>query len=99
MFLFQSPKSLVSGDISTETAASDSTFPNAGVSIGSSAMLAAIAVGVALLLVLVLASVAVCYIRRRICQVDGKAQPVSILHLIQTIQLLLPRTLHTFHDF
>lgn len=83
VFIFQSPKSLVSSDMSTETAASDSTFLNAGGSIGSSAMLAAVAVGGALLLVLVLASVAVCYIRRRICHVDGKAQPVSLLHLLQ----------------
>ncbi|XP_026323679.1 tyrosine-protein kinase transmembrane receptor Ror-like [Hyposmocoma kahamanoa] len=67
----QSPKSLVSGDMSTETSASDASFLNAG----SSAMLIALAVGGALLLILVLASVAVCYVRRRICQVDGKAQP------------------------
>lgn len=64
--------------MSTETAASDSTILNAGVTGGSSAMLAAVAVGGALLLVLVLASVAVCYLRRRIRRIDGKAQPVSI---------------------
>lgn len=64
--------------MSTETAASDSTIVNAGATIGSSAMLAAVAVGGALLLLLVLGSAAVCFLRRRIRRIDGKAQPVSI---------------------
>lgn len=95
MFVFQSPKSLVSGDMSTETSASDSSFLNAG----SSAMLIALAVGGALLLVLVLASVAVCYVRRRICQVDGKAQPVRIIHLLRMIYKAFIAITPHMHDF
>ncbi|XP_049873784.1 tyrosine-protein kinase transmembrane receptor Ror-like isoform X2 [Pectinophora gossypiella] len=72
-----SPQSPVSGGMLAE--ASSNNYPKTGtVTAGSGALLAAVAIGGALLLVLVLATVIMCYLRRRIGLVDGKAQPYGV---------------------
>lgn len=76
--MLQVSNSLVSDYFPEATAGSETTVSSGNVAHGTGAILVAGAIVGALLLVIILALSVIYYLRRRICIVAGKGQPVTV---------------------
>lgn len=64
------------GEIFAESTSSNGSMMDAGLSASMGTLIAAIVSGAVVLIVLL--SIVALFLKRRICQIDGKPQPVSI---------------------
>lgn len=77
--LFQVPKSLVSSEIVDASPVGDASVIKPGSNVGTNEHILIGAMVGGTLLLFIVASAIFFYLRRRICPVDGKVQPVSVM--------------------
>lgn len=78
MFLLQISKSSSSGEIFAESTTGNGSLIDTGMSAGVGTLIAVTVSGAVTLILLV--SIILLYLKKRMCRVDGKTQPVSTNH-------------------